>query len=165
MGKKKLLGFCGVGGWRIAPVVPGDVPRFRSPGKPGDFLRVGGWRRAFLSRNSTSNRNMALLSGKLILRLLVPPNFCKCVAIAGGSSSSSNAFHYYEIKTIIYINKWTINQSNEWTLNPNSIRIQLNSINCIPFKISCSKLAVGTTITNTTPGIISNLLHWVQLNK
>lgn len=106
MGAKKLLEFVdnGAGRTPTAPAVDGVV-RFRSPppppppvppapGSTNPLFRIWlfGRRRGFLSRNSTSNRNTALLSGKLIFRLFEPPAItpppkrCMRFATAGGNS-------------------------------------------------------------------------------
>lgn len=79
---KKWFGFGGV--WWTAPLT-GDAGRLR-PSPENPLWRLFGRRRAFLSRNSTSSLNTALLSGKFIFRLLPPIVWCRLVAIAGGIS-------------------------------------------------------------------------------
>lgn len=169
IGKKKLFGSFG-DCCRTTPVVPGVAVRLRSPVNP--LLRLLARRRGFLSRNSTSSRSTALLSGKLILRLSVPPNFCNWFAIAGGSSTKFTQIKFIIMKYVEWINqpmRSLIKTFNEWN-ELNTIPMQLNStkfqFNNIPFKISCSKLAVGTTITNTTPGIMIKFITLIQrVNK
>lgn len=180
MGIKNWFGFGGV--WWTAPLA-GDVPRIRSPACP--LLRLFGRRRAFLSRNSTSSRSTALLSGKLIFKLLPPTVWCKLAAMAGGVSTRKKQTNTFSVKTLevfffysisfcrfkFFAEIFFFNIFVELLRQNSMLSNFLLNYDSLPFKISCSKFAVGTTITKTTPGIFACFFHlqlktnWKQTNN